>query len=161
MLVCVRLNKLTSWGDDLTTVRSCVLSFSLYLSYGCFPPWKSLLSLCLSVCLAVSLSLCPCLSLSVSLSLTPFSLLRLDHQQRRRVKFSLFSSSFSSSAHSAPVLLVTLSLPSHPSSQWTPVLVCSSPFFAIVHHGTALSQTQPNYALSISKLSSRYTLIYI
>lgn len=46
------------------------------------------------------------LSLSASLSLTPFSLLRLDHQQRRRVKFSTpFSSSFSASALSAPVLL--------------------------------------------------------
>lgn len=56
----------------------CSLFFSLCLSYGCFPLKIPLFSVAIS------------LSLLVSLSLTPFSFLRLDHQQRRRVKFSLF-----------------------------------------------------------------------
>lgn len=64
--------------DDLIKGRPCALSFSLSVSHMDVSPWKSLFSLW------------PSLSLLVSLSLTPFSFLRLDHQQRRRVKFSLF-----------------------------------------------------------------------
>ncbi len=110
-------------------------------------PWKSLF---FSVSHAVSFShpsFCLFVSLSpfVSLSLTPFSFLRLDHQQRRRVKFSLFFllnfslctlSACSSDHTSLPII--------YPSSQLTFVLVCWS-LFAIVHHGTAQeAQTQLN-----------------
>lgn len=98
--MCLCVLDLKLGGNDLTKGRPCVLSFSLFLclSYGCFSSLNNPSSLCVHVYLS--------LPVSASLSLTPFSLLRLDHQQRRRVKFSTpFSSSFSASALSAPVLL--------------------------------------------------------
>lgn len=66
----------------------------------------------------------------VSLSLTPFSSLRSDHQQRRRVKFfflllhifSFCTTSACSSDHTSFLFI-------HPPSQLTSVLVYSSPFF--------------------------------
>lgn len=114
--------------------RSCVLFFSLFVSHiDVFPRNPSFLRSFLPP------SVFLCLSLSIRLTVSHPSSLRLDQQQRRRVKS--FSSSCSPSALSAPVLLITHLFPFHPS-QLTSVLVCASPL-SIVHHGTALTQTKP------------------
>lgn len=121
---------------DLTRSRLCVLLFSLSLIWMFSPE--------------ISLSLCPILFLSppfVLLSLTPFSSLRLDHQERRRVKFSFFNLFLSSSALSVPVLLVTHLFPFRPPFITADFCTCLSFSVSIVHHGRALTETQLNLKL--------------
>lgn len=111
----------------------CSLFFSLCLSYGCFPLKIPLFSV------AISLSLSPCLTVSHPFLISPFG----PPTAAAGKVLSLFPPHFLP-LHSQRLFFWShiCFLIIHPSSQLTLVLVCSS-LFAIVHHGTALSQTKP------------------